>query len=1342
MSQPVPSREGERILSRQTRLWPEAIPQEPIEVPLPPTGKDELQKQSVAQFLLPAVGAIGFTVFFLLDPTPLYIAIGIVFLISMVGTSVGMGISRNRNEKKALLRDQRRYLMKIQQLKEYYRLVAERQLAAGAFTNPSPAALAEVIRSGRRLWERRPNHSDFLAVRLGRGEVRPAVPVKIPKDTGDRPVVDPVCQYSFLQLSRIVPTIKDAVVSLFMTRVRRVLFTGDDEVCAAALRAVLLQAFVWHGPDDVRLIVGATPERAERWEWVKWLPHVRWCELDVAGGSAVFCDPARFSATVSRQIELRVASRKAESALRMGEESSLTRYPHLIVVVDGMVLDEEGGPAPQLHSVADLGVTMLELGSADRVPPTVDSHIEIGSDGVVKSEPVVPGGAPTRVDQVSVHQAEVIARLLAPWRVAGGSLSDSVRSRDMAEALGLGSIEQLDVDEIWQPRSPADFLTIPLGTTSMGQPLVLDLKEAALGGMGPHGLMVGATGSGKSELLRTLVIGLCLRHPPEDVACILVDFKGGATFAGLSDLPHVAGIITNLEDDLTMVDRMRDAITGELQRRQEMLAQAGNLASAWDYRRLRSTSRPDLEPMPNLVVIVDEFAELVTARPDFVDVFVTISRIGRSLGIHLLLASQRLEDGKLRGLDSNVSYRIALRTFSAGDSIAVIGVRDAYYLPTSPGSAILKVGNDIFQKFRATHVSGPYVPESEAKAGLQIVKPFEATAVAGESSTSALELRRLNGALETAVGQRTVVEEIVGRLRRDDRRAHQVWLPPLEAKLPLGEIVGPLLVDPDRGLMAASWPGLGRLKVPIGICDRPQEMCQEVEVLDFDGKETNIAIVGSPRSGKSTAVATLVMATALTHCPTETQFYIVDLGGGRLADVAGLPHVGTVVFRGQSEQVTRAFVEIMDLIASREQLFRSEGIAGVEHFRRLRREGRLPNQPLGDVFFVVDNLSALRRDHESLEPLLLEMATRGPGVGVHLVVTANRWSDVRSNLRDNISGMLELKLNDPFDSAMGKRLAADVPVGVGGRGLDAAGLQVQIGAPVLELADGDDDEAIQKGIQALCEASSRAWKGPSAPRVRVLPTRIELDALLPKEPIGRPAIALGLDEQSLAPVFYEPRQGQAHLLVLGDAECGKSNFLRCVIRSLVATAGADKVAIHLADPRFGLVDLSESPGVVGYATSPVSLGSMIESLVGVLNERIPPSDTRSEQLQRRAWWSGPEIFVILDDYDLIAAGSSFESPLAPLTPFLAQGYELGFHVVVARRVAGAMRGLNDPLLSRLREYGNPGLIMAGDPLEGTLIGGFKAERMVVGRGRYVSRQDGVRIVQTAIAESAKVLEEA
>jgi S-DNA-T family DNA segregation ATPase FtsK/SpoIIIE len=314
MSQPVPSREGERILSRQTRLWPEAIPQEPIEVPLPPTGKDELQKQSVAQFLLPAVGAIGFTVFFLLDPTPLYIAIGIVFLISMVGTSVGMGISRNRNEKKALLRDQRRYLMKIQQLKEYYRLVAERQLAAGAFTNPSPAALAEVIRSGRRLWERRPNHSDFLAVRLGRGEVRPAVPVKIPKDTGDRPVVDPVCQYSFLQLSRIVPTIKDAVVSLFMTRVRRVLFTGDDEVCAAALRAVLLQAFVWHGPDDVRLIVGATPERAERWEWVKWLPHVRWCELDVAGGSAVFCDPARFSATVSRQIELRVASRKAESA--------------------------------------------------------------------------------------------------------------------------------------------------------------------------------------------------------------------------------------------------------------------------------------------------------------------------------------------------------------------------------------------------------------------------------------------------------------------------------------------------------------------------------------------------------------------------------------------------------------------------------------------------------------------------------------------------------------------------------------------------------------------------------------------------------------------------------------------------------------------------------------------------------------------------------------------------------------------------------------------------------------------------------------------------------------------
>ena len=216
--------------------------------------------------------------------------------------------------------------------------------------------------------------------------------------------------------------------------------------------------------------------------------------------------------------------------------------------------------------------------------------------------------------------------------------------------------------------------------------LELDLKEAAQDGMGPHGLLVGATGSGKSELLRTLVLGLAATHPPDVLNMVLVDFKGGATFAGMSRLGQVAAVITNLQDDEGLVARMHQALSGELNRRQELLRSAGNLVSVRDYERARQRGAA-LARCPTLLLVVDEFSELIAQREEFVELFVQIGRLGRSLGLHLLLASQRLEEGKIRGLEAHLSYRIALRTFSPEESRAVLGVDEAYTLPSSPGTA-------------------------------------------------------------------------------------------------------------------------------------------------------------------------------------------------------------------------------------------------------------------------------------------------------------------------------------------------------------------------------------------------------------------------------------------------------------------------------------------------------------------------------------------------------------------------------------------------------------------------------------------------------------------------------
>ncbi len=253
---------------------------------------------------------------------------------------------------------------------------------------------------------------------------------------------------------------------------------------------------------------------------------------------------------------------------------------------------------------------------------------------------------------------------------------------------------------------------MPIGVGATGNTVVLDLKESAHGGMGPHGLVVGATGSGKSEMLRTLVSSLVIGHGPDRLALMLVDFKGGATFAAMEHIPHIAGMITNLQDDLTLVDRMRDALYGEMQRRQEILKDAGNLPNVTVYQD-RIDAGEDLEPLPHLLVIVDEFSELLTAKPDFAELFVAIGRIGRSIGVHLLLATQKLEMGKIRGLESHLSYRISLRTFSEGESRDAIGVPDAFHLPPEPGSGYLKVDTTVFDRFKAALVSSPYVPPSD-----------------------------------------------------------------------------------------------------------------------------------------------------------------------------------------------------------------------------------------------------------------------------------------------------------------------------------------------------------------------------------------------------------------------------------------------------------------------------------------------------------------------------------------------------------------------------------------------------------------------------------------------------
>ncbi|MEV6368100.1 type VII secretion protein EccCb [Micromonospora musae] len=840
-----------------------------------------------------------------------------------------------------------------------------------------------------------------------------------------------------------------------------------------------------------------------------------------------------------------------------------------------------------------------------------------------------------------------------------------------------------------------EYLRIPIGVDETGEPVRLDLKESAQGGMGPHGLLLGASGSGKSELLRTIVVTLAGRHSSADLNFIMLDFKGGTTFAALDALPHTSAVITNLADELALVDRLEVSLSSELTRRQELLRTAGNYPSRSAYEAARVTGAP-LEPLPSLLVICDGLTELLAARPEALDLLVTIGRLGRSLGVHLLLATQRLEEGTLRGLEGHLSYRICLRTFSAAESRIVLGVPDAAELPNAPGHGLLHDGAGM-RRFRATYVSD--VP---ARTGMQ------------------------DGAVPPELAGRNLLDVVLDRLSGRGPAARQVWLPPLHTAPSLDQLLPPLERHPDRGLNA---PGPAALTAPVGVVDLPHEQRQAALLLDLSGADGNVAVVGAPRSGKSTLLHALVAALALTHTPQEVQFLCLDLSGGAMGGLEPLPHVSGVAGRRDTEAVRRTVAEAVAVLAAREARFTEHGVDSMATYRQRRAAGEFADDPFGDVFLVIDGWNTLRQEYEELEQTVRDLAARGLGFGVHVIVTAVRWAEIRMSMRDLLGTRLELRLGDPTESEIDRRAAQRVPTGAPGRGLTRDKLHFLTALARIDRRDTADDLSGARG--ELAHQVAAAWPGRPAPTVRLLPRQLSVAELDERSDPAAGGLPIGVDEAALAPVYLE-LNGDPHLAVFGDAECGKTNLLRLIARGIVERYTPAQARLVIADYRRGLLGAVEGDHLLEYVPSKQALSQGLNAAYEALQRRLPGPDVTPAQLRDRSWWHGPDLYILVDDYDLVASGGN--NPLTVLHELLPVARDIGLHLIIARRMGGAGRALYEPVVQRLRELDSPALLMSGDREEGQLFGGVRPQRLPAGRGTLVRRRDGVRLVQTAWSE--------
>jgi S-DNA-T family DNA segregation ATPase FtsK/SpoIIIE len=1259
-----------------------------------------------------AIVAAGMRLF-----SPMMLFFPFVILLAATGLYRGGGDKKARTvEIDAERADYLRYLSVV---RDNIRAQAAAQRAAAQWSHPEPADLA-AIPGSRRQWERDPHDADFLVVRAGLHSAALDTALRV-SDTADEIDLEPVCHSALRSLLDTQRSLPDVPTGINLAQVSRITVLGDADEVRAALRAWIAQAVTWHDPTVLGVAVAAPGLETPDWSWLKWLPHT-----DIPG-RLDGVGPARYLTGNADELVTLIGPALADRPAFTGGPAEALR--HLLIVVDDPDYDLAASPL----TAARAGVTVVQR-------CTVAPHREQYSD---PERPIlrVGDGAIDRwqtggwqrhidtADQLSADDAAHLARRLSRWDsdpTHSGLQSAATRGASFTTLLGISDASQLDVPTLMRPRRREEELRVPIGVTATGEPLMFDLKDEAEGGMGPHGLMIGMTGSGKSQTLMSILLALLTTHPADRLIVIYADFKGEAGADSFRHFPQVVAVISNMAEKKSLADRFADTLRGEVARREVLLREAGRRVqgsafnSVTEYENAIAAGH-DLSPIPTLFVVADEFTLMLADHPEYAELFDYVARKGRSFRIHILFASQTLDVGKIKDIDKNTSYRIGLKVASPAVSRQIIGVEDAYHIESgkehkgvgflvpAPGAAPVK--------FRSTYVDGIYDPPRAAKKLVIQSTPEPKLFTAGWVEPDQNTVFADGDHDEPAGPPRKLIATIGDQLAQYGPRAPELWLPPLDESIPLAAVLARAAVPPRQ------W------RWPLGEIDKPFEMRRDPLVFDARSAAGNLVIHGGAKSGKSSALQTFMLSAATLHSPREVSFYCLDYGGGQLRALDDLAHVGSVATPLEPERIRRTFGELEQLLRSRQQR---------EVFRD-RQQSSL-DDGFGEVFLVIDNLYAFSRDNtdqlNTRNPLLTkvtELVNVGLAYGIHVVVTTPSWLEVPLAMRDGLGLRLELKLHDSRDSNVRvvgalRRPAEAVPADQPGRGLTMAAEHFLFAKPELN---------------QIGEINAR-HPGVAAPRVRLLPANLTPDAVgvLYR---GPDRVVIGQREQDLAAVELDFAANPL-LMVLGDTKSGKTTLLRHLIRTIREHSSPEFVAFTVLDRRLHLVDEPLFPDNEYSASIDRVVPAML-GLAALIDKRQPPAGLSPVELSS---WSfrGRTHYLIIDDVDQIPDTPAMTGPFVgqrpwtPLIGLLGQAGDLGLRVIVTARASGSAHALmTSPLLRRLNDLQATTLMLSGNSADGGKVRGHRFDRLPPGRAVLLSDSDiptYVQLVNPLVDESLAV----
>lgn len=1010
---------------------------------------------------------------------------------------------------------------------------------------PSAQICAGYGQENPQLWSRNHMHKDFLFFRIGTGDIPFQVILDVPKE---KFTLD---QDSLLEKPKMIQeqfkTLHQVPVGLSLLENRLIgLIGGKGRIGSVEIMHTVVAAIAaTHSYTDVKFVFlyeGEKEKNLNAWECMRWFPHV-WSEDQ----------QMRYLAAdeVERRDVLFALSNILRARVQEGEEIGRTRIqkPYYLIFVSNPALLEGELVARYLYeSYPAYGVTtFLMAESFEQLPNSCEEIIEKDSNfqGYYNLLEGEKDRKAVQIDYVPLELLEQMGRRLAGIRINEiETTSEIPQSLDFFSMYGVRKIEEFQIEERWKKNRTYNSMKALIGKKSGNADCYLDVHEKY---HGPHGLIAGTTGSGKSETLQTYILSLALNFSPEDVSFFIIDFKGGGMANLFENLPHMAGQISNLSGN--QIHRAMISIKSENMRRQKIFTEYGvnniNL-----YTRLYKNNEAQ-EALPHLFIIIDEFAELKKEEPEFMRELISVAQVGRSLGVHLILATQKPSGTVDDNIWSNSRFRLCLRVQDRQDSNDMLHKPDAAFI-TQTGRGYLQVGSDeIYELFQSGWSGAPY-EENNAETDTNVTMLTRT----GREALAVSRLRRLRREWGTPQnnekkGQdKTQLTAVVEYLEKKAKQlgysnARQLWMPVLDTQIILSELEN---IQPETE--REKWS----LNAAVGRYDDPQGQQQNTLKIDF-ARNGNLSVCGSVVSGKSTFLQTMLMALFQKYTPDELQCYLIDYSSHLLSSFEKAPHTGGVIYDNQDDRLGK-FIHFLETMMDR----RRKMFQGGNYAQYVQAYGK----KVPAILVVIDNLGSLReKTGMKYDDVLARYVREGVGYGMYLAVTAAGYgmAEIPGRIADNIRMNISLEQSDKFKYMEIMRVTKlDVipEAGVKGRGLaevDGRILEFQTAVAV----EAEDDFERGRRLEQICEKMNQEWRGKRPEQIPEIPENPTL-GLLEKLDNYRKLV----EDKEQIPFAYELDTAEVFGVGLKETYCytiagrthtGKTNVLKLLLYGAKALGG-------------------------------------------------------------------------------------------------------------------------------------------------------------------------------------------